>query len=82
MKMYFQQERCRQKTFNAYLDLWEVQEQCEVAQGEEVCDFCNCGYLQATQQAQLSKMVARQEMVAQQTWDEQEQQKWLVAQRV
>jgi RecQ family ATP-dependent DNA helicase len=82
MKTYFQQERCRRKTLDVYLDSWEARERCEAGQGEELCDFCHRGQQQATQQARLSEMVARQETVARQTWEEQEQQKRLVAQRV
>jgi superfamily II DNA helicase RecQ len=77
MKTYFQQKQCRRKILDMYLDSWEGRERCEVAQGEEACDICEGGQQQqATEQEQLSERVGRQ------IWEEQEQQKQLVAQRV
>lgn len=76
MKAYFQQAQCRRKTLDTYLDAWEDRTGCDVAGGEEACDICQQGQDKAARQARLA------EMVAQQTWEEQEEQKQLVAQRV
>jgi superfamily II DNA helicase RecQ len=62
MKTYFQQDRCRQKTLDTYLDSWEARERYEVAQGEEACNICEGGRQQTTPPAQLSEVVALTDM--------------------